>query len=110
MVNLELWLTAHRHSCHKTTPVDVVDFRQATELTCPQGCGAHWCKQCNRTFERGGIHSCDGQAELDQLLGQNNWKRCPGVYFFFPSTSPTSYTLYSLFSARREEFVTISSF
>ena len=83
MVNLERWLTVHRYSCHKTTPVDVVDFREAKELTCPQGCGAHWCKQCNRTFDRGGVHSCDGEAELNQLLGQNNWKRCPGMYNLF---------------------------
>jgi len=64
-------------SCRNTAAVDPVDFREAKELTCPLGCGAHWCKQCNITFERGGLHSCDGQAEMDHLLGQKDWKKCP---------------------------------
>ena len=83
VVGLELRLIVHRHSCHETTRMDVIDFREAKELTCPRGCGAHWCKQCNRTFERGGVHSCDGEVELNQLLKQNNWKRCPGMYNLF---------------------------
>ena len=66
--------------------MDVADFRQATALSCPLGCGAHWCKKCNMTFTRGGIHSCDGQAEMDHLLGQKDWKKCPGMspFLFSP--------------------------
>ena len=89
---LKLKSTTHRHSCRKTAPVDATDFRQAKELTCPLGCGAHWCKQCNITFQRGGVHSCDGQAEMDQLLGQKNWKKCPGMSrFLFSPAAPLAH-------------------
>ena len=76
---LKLKSTTHHHSCHKTTPVGATDFQQAKELTLPFSCGAHWCKQCNRIFQHGGVHSCDRQAEMDQLLGQKNWKKCLGM-------------------------------
>ena len=86
-------MTIHCHRCRKTAPVDAIDFREAKELSCPRGCGAHWCKQCNMAFERGGVHSCDGQAEMDLLLGQKDWKKCPGVYsLFFSKQVPLPYT------------------
>ena len=91
VVNLRL--ITHTYSCRKTAPVDATNFQQAKELTCPLGCGAHWCKQCNRTFKRGGIHSCDRQAEMNQLLGQQNWKKCPGVSpFLFSPPFPLTHT------------------
>ena len=85
--------TTNRRSCRKTVPVDAVDFREAKELDCPQGCGAHWCKQCSQTFKRGDIHSCDGQAEMDRLLGQKDWKKCPGMHrSFFSRPAPLTHT------------------
>ena len=78
-------LTTLHHRCHITVPMEAKVFEAAREVTCPLGCGAHWCKQCNRTFELGGIHSCDGQAELDRLLAQHNWKKCPGMCHLFIS-------------------------
>ena len=79
-MTVELVSTTHRHSCYQIAHVEAAVFREAKGFTCPRGCGAHWCKQCNRTFERGGIHSCDGQAELGQLLQMNKRRNCPGMY------------------------------
>ena len=93
---VELRSITYRHRCHNTPAVDPVDVREAKNLTCPLGCGAHWCKQCNQTFEVGGIHSCDGQAEMDHLLGQKNWKKCPGLCLSSSNDDPPLLTLLQL--------------
>lgn len=28
--------------------------------------------------EKGCLHSCDGSAELEDLMGKSGWKHCPG--------------------------------
>jgi hypothetical protein len=65
--------------CKETTRVDSEDFREAEFLDCPLGCGAHWCKNCHQEVERNKKHSCDGQAEFDELAKAQNWRACPGT-------------------------------
>ncbi|KAG8830300.1 hypothetical protein FRC18_008305 [Serendipita sp. 400] len=64
--------------CRESTRVDSEDFRAAELLDCPLGCGAHWCKDCHQEVEKGQKHSCDGQAEMDNLAQAQGWKQCPG--------------------------------
>jgi hypothetical protein len=68
--------------------VDSEDFRELKEFDCPRKCGAHWCKDCHQEFATGTKHSCDGEAEFEELAKQQQWKRCPGILFLFHSFHP----------------------
>ncbi|KAJ7485763.1 hypothetical protein FB451DRAFT_1027677, partial [Mycena latifolia] len=41
-------------------------------------CRAVWCRRCS-TLVQGDTrrHTCDGQAEMDDLVNRSGWKRCP---------------------------------
>lgn len=69
-------------SCKKSTPLDAEDFRLARDLTCPMGCGAHWCKNCHREYPQGATHSCDGQAEFNEMVQHQRqlFRRCPSKW------------------------------
>lgn len=68
-------------SCRETVFVDRDEYEAVDVITCPlPGCNHTWCKACSQTIEDGGpAHSCDGTAELDHLISEQGWKRCPGV-------------------------------
>jgi len=63
--------------------VDRFELLGAGTITCPlPKCDHIWCKDCQQTIDTTGIHhSCDGSAELDQLLQTQGWRRCPGNMF-----------------------------
>ena len=93
VIFVELRSITYRHRCHNTAAVDLVDFQKAKNVTCPLGCGAQWCKQCNQNIDPGRTHSCDGQAEMDYLLGQKDWKKCPGLCLSSSVDDPPLLTL-----------------
>jgi hypothetical protein len=58
--------------------VDRDDYDDNAILACPI-CYHHWCKTCQQdTPLDGPEHSCDGSKELDNLVKNEGWKRCPG--------------------------------
>ena len=58
--------------------VDRDDYDNSAILACPI-CYHHWCKTCQQdTPLDGPEHSCDGSKELDNLVKNEGWKRCPG--------------------------------
>lgn len=71
-------ITVECPKCRESARVDLDDFKETKVLDCPLKCGAHFCKECHQEVERGKTHSCDGQAEMDDLAAQQNWKKCPG--------------------------------
>ncbi|KAM5539613.1 hypothetical protein V8D89_006722 [Ganoderma adspersum] len=70
----------HCRKCVNTMFVDKEDYQQMQEIVCPlSGCEYSWCKLCLQAIEtEGPKHSCDGASELDHLMQQRGWKRCPG--------------------------------
>ncbi|KAG8949816.1 hypothetical protein FRC03_000230 [Tulasnella sp. 419] len=67
--------------CGKSVNVDKDDLRAASIITCPvPGCRGMWCRECSQFVDDadGANHSCDGTKELDRLLMQKGWRRCPG--------------------------------
>jgi hypothetical protein len=55
------------------------DYENVDTISCPvPGCKHEWCKQCQQSIEFGGTkHSCNGTSELEHLIKQQRWKRCP---------------------------------
>ncbi|KAI0250869.1 hypothetical protein BJV78DRAFT_525543 [Lactifluus subvellereus] len=65
--------------CQQSMFVARDEHEEAKIIVCPlPGCNHLWCKQCQQTIEtKGSKHSCDGTSELDHLMKQQGWKRCP---------------------------------
>ncbi|KDQ06302.1 hypothetical protein BOTBODRAFT_121700 [Botryobasidium botryosum FD-172 SS1] len=65
--------------CEKSLVVDRDDYQANEIISCPlPGCRGHWCKKCSQITNPQQRHTCDGSAELDRLIDQQKWKRCPG--------------------------------
>ncbi|PCH33340.1 hypothetical protein WOLCODRAFT_14646 [Wolfiporia cocos MD-104 SS10] len=83
---VELQLTSyavkvHCRRCDQECFVDRVDYDATDVIECPVGLGCTftWCKACSLEVSSDGpTHSCDGTNELDYLMQQHGWKRCPG--------------------------------
>lgn len=58
------------------------EHEKANTITCPlPKCDHRWCKKCEQSVDFGvSKHSCDGTAELDQLMKEKGWKYCPGEF------------------------------
>jgi len=70
--------------CRNSMFVDRSDHNDCAILTCPV-CYHHWCKTCQQdTPLNGPEHSCDGLKELDNLVKNKGWKRCPGEEYLPP--------------------------
>jgi len=68
----------HCRKCRNSMFVDRDDYDDNAILACPI-CYHHWCKTCQQdTPLDGPEHSCDGSKELDNLVKNEGWKRCPG--------------------------------
>jgi len=65
--------------CQQTMFVARDEHQEAEVIVCPlPDCNHAWCKQCQRSIDiTGPRHSCDGTLELDHLVKQKGWKRCP---------------------------------
>ncbi|KAF8313175.1 hypothetical protein DL93DRAFT_2125877 [Clavulina sp. PMI_390] len=65
--------------CQNSSLVDKDDYAAEQVVTCPLGpCRGRWCKDCNQKLDPGmGVHSCDGEKEMDEWIRQSKSKRCP---------------------------------
>lgn len=70
----------HCRGCDRTFFVVRSELDAVSIITCPlPNCGRTWCKLCSQTIDDiTQTHSCDGAAELQQLMGAKGWKFCPG--------------------------------
>ncbi|KXN84683.1 putative E3 ubiquitin-protein ligase ARI9 [Leucoagaricus sp. SymC.cos] len=70
----------HCRRCKKTMLVVRQELDETKILSCPwPGCNYVWCKACQQAVEVGGPpHSCDGSSELQHLMQEQGWKKCPG--------------------------------
>ena len=61
--------------------VDKEEHEESEVLICPlPDCNYAWCKACQLPISADDPpHSCDGTAELDNLMKQQGWKYCPSV-------------------------------
>ncbi|KAH7320373.1 hypothetical protein B0J17DRAFT_621772 [Rhizoctonia solani] len=65
--------------CSNSVFVDREEHAGAETITCPlPECNHKWCKQCSQTIQDGIKHTCDGSAELENLMHEQGWKHCPG--------------------------------
>lgn len=66
--------------CNRSAFVDRQEHQESTLLLCPlPDCDNVWCKNCQQSnMVNGSQHSCDGLAELEQLMREMGWKYCPG--------------------------------
>jgi hypothetical protein len=65
--------------CKRPSRVDQHDYKLVSIVSCPRmNCDATWCKKCSQLITAISEHSCDGSKELDTLIQDQNWKRCPG--------------------------------
>lgn len=78
MLRVSRSLIANVSSCENEVAIDREEHDAAAILVCPLSCGYRWCKTCQQETPFGLEHSCDGAAELDYLLTNEGWKRCPG--------------------------------
>jgi len=69
----------HCRECNKTFSADREDFEAMSIISCQcMGCNHMWCKQCQQSIsDDGPAHSCNGGLELEHLITQRGWKRCP---------------------------------
>ncbi|OAX36116.1 hypothetical protein K503DRAFT_327730 [Rhizopogon vinicolor AM-OR11-026] len=69
----------HCRQCGRSVPVDKQEHEASQTLICPlPNCNHRWCKACQQpTPINSAPHSCDGIAELDNLMTQQGWKYCP---------------------------------
>ncbi|KAJ6525855.1 hypothetical protein B0H10DRAFT_2156894 [Mycena sp. CBHHK59/15] len=66
-------------ACRNTVSLDREQHQRARILTCPlPRCAGMWCKQCNQRVSPNARHSCDGEAETQDLARRAGWKTCPG--------------------------------
>ncbi|TFK72289.1 hypothetical protein BDN72DRAFT_792665 [Pluteus cervinus] len=65
--------------CRRSVNIDRQEYEENAILACPlPGCNYGWCKNCQQAIvQNGPRHSCDGTNELDHLMTQQGWKRCP---------------------------------
>ena len=72
--------------CQQTVSVDKEEYKAQKTIACPlRGCNHVWCKACSREIEIGGPqHSCDGSSELNHLMNERGWRKCPGMPSFLP--------------------------
>lgn len=58
------------------------EHEKVDKIICPlPNCRHIWCKKCQQSVGFGpSKHSCDGTAELDQLMKKNGWKYCPSEF------------------------------
>lgn len=75
------------HRCNQSAQVDRNEYDAAGKIiTCPfPNCLHTWCRDCQQPValdgnvdDKGCVHSCDGSAELENLMGVRGWKHCPG--------------------------------
>ncbi|KAJ6556905.1 hypothetical protein B0H10DRAFT_1894687 [Mycena sp. CBHHK59/15] len=65
-------------ACRNTISLDREQFQQTRILACPlPNCTGMWCKECNQRVGKA-RHSCDGEAEKQDLARREGWKTCPG--------------------------------
>jgi hypothetical protein len=71
----------HCRSCGRSVPVDRQEHEETKTLICPlPNCNHSWCKACQQPINsEGPPHSCDGTAELDDLMQRQGWKYCPSM-------------------------------
>jgi hypothetical protein len=81
--------TKDRNRCQRSMFVARDEHDETNLISCPlPDCNHVWCKLCQRSVDfRGPKHSCDGTAELDHLMKEQGWKRCP--------SEPSSVTIFS---------------
>jgi hypothetical protein len=65
--------------CKQTFFADKQDLAQTDRIVCPlPRCGHIWCRECQQPLSPNGAqHSCDGVLELNHLIAQRGWCRCP---------------------------------
>ncbi|OAX32978.1 hypothetical protein K503DRAFT_701185 [Rhizopogon vinicolor AM-OR11-026] len=65
--------------CGRSVSVDKQEHEASQTLICPlPNCNYRWCKACQQPIPiHSAPHSCDGTAELDNLMTQQGWKYCP---------------------------------
>ncbi|KAF7308308.1 RING-type domain-containing protein [Mycena chlorophos] len=70
----------HCRNCNSGISVDRTDHNATTIIQCPLlDCKFKWCKECQQEVHLiGPVHSCDGTNEMNHLLAQRGWRRCPG--------------------------------
>ena len=63
---------------------DKKDLEESNKITCPlPRCNHTWCKLCSLPMGQSGPdHSCDGLSELDYLIKQKGWRKCPSTSCF----------------------------
>ncbi|TFK65855.1 hypothetical protein BDN72DRAFT_800715 [Pluteus cervinus] len=72
-------ILVHCRQCKQSAFIDREEHEAASIIGCPlPNCSFSWCKQCNQQVTFGVKHSCDGSAELDHLMQEQGWKKCPG--------------------------------
>ncbi|KAJ7066410.1 hypothetical protein C8F01DRAFT_1123157 [Mycena amicta] len=79
----------HCRKCKEGVFVDRGEHDAAENIACPlPRCNFVWCKACQQEITMGGPkHSCDGSSEMDHLLAQKGWRRCPGCQTAFQKSS-----------------------
>ena len=81
-VSSTLMGTSMPTNCHFRCGRSVLVDRQEQILICPlPNCNYSWCeaRQQPITVANDPLHSCDGTAELDDLMRQQGWKYCPSM-------------------------------
>jgi len=75
-----LAIEIHCPGCNRMVSVPRQEYEETSTITCPlPNCNHRWCKTCRHAVPIGdAMHSCDGLAELDGLVKNRGWRRCPG--------------------------------
>ncbi|KAF7308998.1 RING-type domain-containing protein [Mycena kentingensis (nom. inval.)] len=76
-----LSILIHCRKCKESVFVDRHEHDATEVIACPlPRCNFAWCKACQQEILMGSgpKHSCDGSSEMEHLLAQRKWKRCPG--------------------------------
>ncbi|KAF7309964.1 RING-type domain-containing protein [Mycena indigotica] len=84
-----LSILIHCRKCKEGVFVDRGEHDAAEIIGCPlPRCNFVWCKACQQEIVSGGPkHSCDGSSEMDHLLAQRGWRRCPHCKTAFQKSS-----------------------